>query len=86
MGRLVASLGRLARRMAALPEEDDTNEATTLIAGNDVTVEGLGGVSGETPKSDAAGMKDVVAAPTESKSTTAESGGGGGKKRKKGRR
>ncbi|OCL03920.1 hypothetical protein AOQ84DRAFT_325140 [Glonium stellatum] len=74
VGRLVGSLGKLGRHMAALPEVLD-----------DLSAPADQGTGTHTPITEGASSKDVKSAVPESKSAP-QAGGGGGKKKKKGKK
>lgn len=75
VGRLVGSLGKLGRHMAALPEVID-----------DLSAPADQGTGTHTPIPEGASSKDVKSVALESKSTPQAGGGGGGKKKKKGKK
>ncbi|OCK87519.1 uncharacterized protein K441DRAFT_593829 [Cenococcum geophilum 1.58] len=74
VGRLISSLGKLGRHMAALPEVID-----------DLSAPADQGTGTHTPIPEGASGKDVRSAIPESKSAP-QAGGGGGKKKKKGKK
>ncbi|KAI0023253.1 signal recognition particle 9 kDa protein-domain-containing protein [Xylariomycetidae sp. FL0641] len=75
VSRLVLSLGRLGRRMAALPRAEEEDVGMVDAAAAAAVDEAVGAGKEEAPRKDeGAGKKD------------AGGGGGGGKKKKKGRK
>lgn len=77
VGRLIASLGRLGRHMAALPDTDPPQDA----AGS-----GTAGAGADVEMADASAAADGKPAATQSGSGQGGGGAGGGKKKKKGKR
>ncbi|KAI9719891.1 MAG: hypothetical protein M1828_006021 [Chrysothrix sp. TS-e1954] len=87
VGRLIASLGQMGRKMAALPEDERMSEATTLAPVEDVDSGAVRIVAEQHARGDALEKDDVAAPSRESKGVAGGGGGGvGGKKKKKGKR